>query len=142
MSIFHKNLNTNLQSINDEESIKQENNLSAQPVEEEIEDSILQVNFCHICPLQFENKFIYDLHMSLVHKNLNTKSKSFNDVGSIIQENDFSTQPIKEETDNSVQDNILQTTKNASLSNKKKTISAISSNKREQRAYKCPVCDL
>ena len=25
-------------------------------------------NFCNICLLQFGNKFVYDIHMSFVHK--------------------------------------------------------------------------
>ena len=73
-------------------------------------------NFCQICSLQFDGTFIYNRHMSVLHKNLESQPQSISDE--IEKENDFSTQPIKEETDTSIQDNILRTAKNSSLSNK------------------------
>ena len=75
--------------------------------------------------------------MSFLHKNLETKLQSINDDKSIEEETDFSIQPIKEETDTSIHGNILQTAKNASLSNKNK----IKSSKRGQKIYKCPICN-
>ena len=96
-------------------------------------------NFCQICSLQFGNKFVYDLHLSLLHKNLNTKAQSINDEKSIKKEIDFSIQPIKEEIDISIQDNILKATKNPSTSNEIK--SPITSSNRGQKTYRCPICD-
>ena len=79
--------------------------------------------------------------MSVLHKNIKNKVQSTYDGKSMKKENDFSTQPMKGETDTLIQDNILQTTKNSSLSSKNKSISTISSIERGKKAYKCPVCE-
>ena len=100
-----------------------------------------KVNFCQICSLQFDNKFVYDLHISLLHKTPNTTAQSIDDEKSIKQDNDFSTQPIKEEIDISIDENILQITKNTNLSNKSKVKSPISSINKGQKTNECLICD-
>ena len=64
-------------------------------------------NYCQICPLQFDKNIVYDLHMSLLHKNVSINAQFINDEKAILQENDFSTKPIKEEIDFSIEDSIF-----------------------------------
>ena len=33
-------------------------------------------NFCNLCSMQFGNKFVYDIHMSFVHKIVTQQDKS------------------------------------------------------------------
>ena len=106
-----------------------------------MEEICSKVNFCQICPLQFENKLVYDLHMSLLHKNLNTIEQSFNNEESLEQENNFCTQHIKEEMDISIEDNILQIPNNTTLANKIEIKSPIPCMRRGPKTYKCPVCN-
>ena len=76
-------------------------------------------NFCKICLLSFGTKFIYDIHMSFLHKNLviNLASKSDNKLN--INETKISKQSMKEETETLVQDNILPNFESNNLSKKK-----------------------
>ena len=50
--------------------------------------NIMKDFFCHLCSLQFDKKYVFDLHMTLVHKKTSTESpQSKIDKTAITKEN-------------------------------------------------------
>ena len=83
--------------------------------------------FCDLCSLQFDKKYVYDVHMSLVHKNCSTDSPSSKIDETVVK---------RENKDTDVAFENIQNSK--SKGNMNKHIDVIHE---EKKPYQCSICE-